>query len=255
MKKRKKTSHKGENGIVLVIGGSETLVGAPIMATMAALASGVDLGILAAPKDVALTANTYSPDIISVKLPGNFLKQNHVSKLKKFIAKADVIAIGPGLGLKKDTMLAVKKLVKMIEKPKVIDADALHAIRGIDVHNCVMTPHHGEFFNTFNEFGNKRTIKRFAAKDRIILLKGPADLISDGKKVYTIKGGTDAMTVGGTGDVLMGLIAGLIAQGEPLLGAAQKAAKINKRAGELVFKKKHYGLLASDLIKEIPKLM
>ncbi|MBW3012561.1 hydroxyethylthiazole kinase, partial [Candidatus Woesearchaeota archaeon] len=92
-------------------------------------------------------------------------------------------------------------------------------------------------------------------KDRIILLKGPADLVSDGKKVVSVKGGSDAMTVGGTGDVLTGIVAGLIAQGTPLMAAAVKASKINKKAGEIVFKKKHYGLLASDLIKEIPDLI
>ena len=86
-----------------------------------------------------------------------------------------------------------------------------------------------------------------------ILLKGPVDLVSDGKKVYSIHGGTDAMTVGGTGDVLTGIAAGLVAKGYPLLEAAVKASQINKKAGEIVFKKKKYGLLASDLINEIPR--
>ncbi|MBW3017009.1 NAD(P)H-hydrate dehydratase [Candidatus Woesearchaeota archaeon] len=255
MKKRGKSSHKGQNGVVLVIGGSELYVGAPIMSTMAALATGIDLAYIAAPKDVALTANAYSPDIISIKLSGNFLKQMHVAKFKKFMQKADCIIIGPGLGLKKETMLAVRKIVRLAGKPLVIDADALHAIKGMDVGNCVLTPHHGEFFNLFDEFGSKRTVKKFAAKDRIILLKGPADLVSDGKKGGSVKGGSDAMRVGGTGDVLTGIIAGLIAQGTPLMAAAVKASKINKKAGEIVFKKKHYGLLASDLIKEIPDLI
>lgn len=255
MKKRRKTSHKGENGIVLVIGGSELYVGAPIMSSLASLATGIDLAYLAAPKEVALVANVYSPDLISIKLPGNFLRQSHISKFKKFIDKADVIVIGPGLGLKKDTVLAVRRLVKMIKKPKVIDADALRAIKGMDVHNCVLTPHHGEFMNLFDEPGDWETIKKHAKKDKIILLKGHVDLVSDGKKVYSVHGGTEAMTVGGTGDVLTGIVAGLIAKGDSLLGAARKASHINKKAGEIVFKKKKYGLLASDLINEIPKIV
>jgi len=254
MKKRRKTSHKGENGIVLVIGGSEIYVGAPILTTIAAQATGIDLAYLAAPKEVALIANVYSPDIISIKLPGRHLTQHHIPEFKKFIEKSDCIAIGPGLGLHKDTIAAVRKIVKT-KKPKVIDADALNAIKGAEVHNCILTPHHGEFLRLFGEPGNYQTIKKHARKDKIILLKGPVDLISDGKKVYSIHGGTDAMTVGGTGDVLTGIAAGLVAKGCPLLEAAVKASKINKKAGEIVFKKKKYGLLASDLVSEIPRLV
>jgi NAD(P)H-hydrate epimerase len=141
MKKRKKTSHKGENGIVLVIGGSELYVGAPILTTLAAQATGLDLTYIAAPEEVALIANVYSPDIISIKLHGDILKKKHIAQFKKFIDKADCVAIGPGLGLDKQTAEAVREIVKT-KKPKVIDADALHAIKGIDVHNCVLTPHH-----------------------------------------------------------------------------------------------------------------
>ena len=254
MKKRKKTSHKGQNGIVLVIGGSELYIGAPILTTLAAQATGLDLTYIAAPEEVALIANVYSPDIISIKLPGKVLKPKHMKMFERFVEKADCIAIGPGLGLDKQTVSAVKEIVKT-KKPKVIDADALHAIKGLDVKNCVLTPHHGEFMDLFGEPGSYKSIKKYARKDKIILLKGHVDLVSDGSKVYSIHGGTEAMTVGGTGDVLTGIVAGLIAQGDSLLDAARKASKINKKAGEIVFKKKKYGLFASDLISEIPKLV
>ena len=254
MKKRKLTSHKGENGIVLVIGGSELYVGAPVLAALGALRTGVDLSLVAAPKDVALIANIYSPDIISIKLPGKYLRSGHMGMIRRFIKRADCIVIGNGAGLRKETLNLLKKVVK-IDKPKVIDADALDAIKGLKVSNCILTPHHGEFYDLFGESGTKKSIKKYASKDKIILLKGYYDLISNGKRVIQVKGGCPGMTVGGTGDVLAGLAAGLIAQGEDLFKAAIKASRINKNAGELVEKKKGYGLLASDLLDVIPGLV
>jgi NAD(P)H-hydrate epimerase len=254
MKKRKLASHKGENGIVLVVGGSELYVGAPIFAALAALRSGVDLAIIAAPKLVSMVANVYSPDIISAKLSGRFLKLKHMKEISKFVKKSDCIIIGNGAGLNKSTKQLIRKIAK-IDKPKVIDADALDAVKGIDVKNCVLTPHQGEFKDLYGEKGNEKIVKKHARKDRIILLKGHIDLISDGKKVIKIKGGNPGMSVGGTGDVLTGLVAGLIAQGEPLLKAAVKASKINKKAGDIMFRKKGYGLLASDLLEVVPGLL
>ncbi|MBW2995104.1 NAD(P)H-hydrate dehydratase [Candidatus Woesearchaeota archaeon] len=254
MKKRKLTSHKGENGIVLVIGGSELYVGAPILASMSALSSGVDLAFVAAPELVSMIANVYSPDIISVKLPGKFLKPGHFNEIKKYVKKADCLVIGNGAGLRKETLKLLRKAAK-IDKPKVLDADALDAIKGLDIKNCVLTPHHGEFRDLYGEDGNIKTIKKHARKDRIILLKGHVDLISDGNTVVKVKGGNPAMAVGGTGDVLAGLVAGLIAQGEPLMKAAVKASRINKKAGDIIYRKKGYGLLASDLLEIIPKII
>jgi len=254
MKKRKLTSHKGENGIVLVIGGSELYVGAPVLAALGALRAGVDLSFIAAPKDVALIANIYSPDIISIKLTGKYLRPGHLGLIKKYVKRADCIVMGNGAGLRKETLNLLRKVAK-IDKPKVMDADGLDAIKGIDVKNCVLTPHHGEFKDLYGEEGNMKTVKKHARKDRIILLKGHIDIISNGKTVIQVKGGNPGMSVGGTGDVLAGLVAGFIAQGEPLMKAAVKASKINKKAGDIVYKKKGYGLIASDLLDVIPKLL
>jgi NAD(P)H-hydrate epimerase len=254
MKKRKQASHKGENGIVVVIGGSELYVGAPILTAMAALRSGVDLAYIAAPEIVSAIANAYSPDIISVKLPGKYLRPGHMDEIRKYAKRADCLVIGNGAGLRTETRSLLKK-VCMTDKPKVIDADALDAIKGIKVSNCVLTPHHGEFRDLFGEEGGRNTIRKYAKKDMIILLKGPIDLVSDGKSIVEIKGGNPGMTVGGTGDVLAGLTAGLIAQGEPLMKAAVLASRINKKAGDIAYRKKGYGLLASDLVEIIPEIL
>jgi NAD(P)H-hydrate epimerase len=254
MKKRKAGSHKGENGIVLVVGGSELYVGAPVLAAMAALRSGADLAFVAAPELVSMVANVYSPDIISAKLPGKFLRPVHFKMMKQFIKRADCILMGNGAGLKKETRNLLRKIAK-IDKPKVIDADALDAIKGMKVENCVLTPHHGEFRDLFGEEGSRKTIKKYARKDMIILLKGRIDLVSDGARVVEVRGGNPAMTVGGTGDVLAGLVAGLVAQGEELMTAAVLASRVNKKAGDIAYRKKGYGLLASDLVEEIPAVM
>jgi NAD(P)H-hydrate epimerase len=250
---RKKSSHKGDNGIVLVVAGSEQYVGAAVLTSLAAFRTGVDLVHLASAEVVSLIANAYSPDLITHKLPGKYLKRSHCKKIVELSKKADVVVIGPGLGRNKDTVNAVRYLTKNIKKPIVLDADALHARPALK--NCVVTPHRAEFKELFREDATKAAVKRHAKKDVIILLKSQTDIISDGKKVKLNKTGNAGMTVGGTGDVLAGIVAGLIAQGTPLFNAAVKGAFINGRAGDRLKKRKGFGFLASDILEQIPLVM
>ena len=140
-------------------------------------------------------------------------------------------------------------------KPKVIDADGLRAIDPILTKNSVLTPHSGEFETLFGGKPNKSLLLKYSRPDRVILLKGKVDLISDGRNVYENKTGNSGMTVGGTGDVLAGVVAGLLAQGLDFIDAARMGARINGLAGDLAFNKFGYSLLASDLLNEIPSLV
>ncbi|MFC2175051.1 NAD(P)H-hydrate dehydratase [archaeon] len=241
--------HKGENGKVLVIGGSEDYAGAPALAAMAALRSGCDIAVVAAPEKTAYAINSMSPDLITKKLPGTALSTTHVPVLVKMAEEFDCVLVGPGLGRKKETLDAVRMLCNAIKGKKVLDADALHA-RPV-LKNCIVTPHAKEFEALFGKKAGKANAKK-AAKGFVVLLKGKVDVITDGKRVAENKTGNSGMTVGGTGDVLAGLCAGLVAQGAPLFKAAVEAAKINGAAGDVLLGEMGYGFVASDLLDVIP---
>lgn len=263
---RRAESKKGDHGRVLVVGGSAEYSGAPIYVALAALRSGVDLVIMAEPEPAAVAAKSYSPDLISVPLSGDRLKPAHVEKILELAQRADVVAMGPGLGLEPDTQEAVKSLFSKLsgKKPLVIDADAIKALAGLGSveGNVVFTPHAGEFRAlTGVEPPAKleeriEAVKREAARlNAVILLKGRYDVISDGKRVKVNITGTPAMTVGGTGDVLTGLVAGLATKGKDLLHAAALAAFINGEAGEQAARELGFHITASDLIRFIPSVI
>lgn len=245
--------HKGQNGKVLIIGGSEDYTGAPALAAMAALRSGCDIVVIAAPEKTAYAINSLSPDIITKKLVGNWLSLVHVPVLLEMSEEFDCVLIGPGLGQKKETMEAVKVLCKEIKKPKIIDADAIKAKPLL--RNCIVTPHAKEFEILFGKKPTKANAVKAAGKNRIVLLKGPVDIITNREKLVENKTGNNGMTVGGTGDVLAGLCAGLVSQGMSLFKAGSEAAKINGLAGDLLLEEMGYGFIASDLLEAIPLVL
>lgn len=256
LKKRPKSSHKGQNGIAIVIGGSEDYVGAPAFVGMSALAvlrTGADLVKVAAPEKVAWAINCISPDLITIKLKGTKITTKNVSRAEKEAAKADVIAIGNGIGRAKETERAVKAIVKT-DKPKVIDADALHMIKIQDVKNAVLTPHGGEMKALLK---NSRITKRELQKklgNNILVEKGyPKTKIWSKDRIVYTDTGHPGMTHGGTGDVLAGIITGLIAQGNDPFMAASTACYTNGKAAEKLAETFGIGYIASDLIQEIPR--
>ncbi|MCK4327268.1 MAG: NAD(P)H-hydrate dehydratase [Candidatus Diapherotrites archaeon] len=242
--------HKGENGRVLVIGGGEDYVGAPALAGMAALRSGCDIAVVAAPEKAAYAINSMSPDLITKKLLGRELSTTHVPVLAKMAEGFDCVVIGPGLGEKPGTLEAVRMLCSEIKAKKVLDADALKA-RPV-LRNCIVTPHAKEFEVLFGKKATKANAKKAAKKDCVVLLKGPTDIITDGSRLVENRTGNDGMTVGGSGDCLAGLVAGLVAQGMPLFKAAAEAARVNGLAGDALLEEMGYGFVASDLLDVIP---
>jgi NAD(P)H-hydrate epimerase len=264
-KKRKKDSHKGENGKVLVVGGCNDYVGAPALAAMAGLAcmrTGVDLVTVLAPEKPGFVINSYSPNLVVKKVKGGFFAPTHMKKILEESRKADAVLIGNGMGMNTKTVSLVRAVVGKIKSPVVIDADAIKACKGMRFRgNVIITPHKREFeiFSGKKIAGLKdiselaKVVKSTAAKQRcIVLLKGRIDIISDGKEVLLNRTGCEAMTAAGTGDVLAGIVAALIARKNPLLDAAAAAAYINGKAGEGVAKKIGYSLVASDIIEKLP---
>jgi NAD(P)H-hydrate epimerase len=257
---RKRGERKGENGRVLVIGGSRDFIGAPALAGLAALRTGVDIVVVAAPEQAAWAINNYSPDLITKKVDGDFFTFDNVKEMIELSSKFDVVLIGNGIGLEPGTKDFVREIVQHLPQPKVIDADALKVLHKTELRNAVLTPHSREFELLTGEklpveFEKKADIVRhYARKDKIFLLKGPVDIITDGESIKYNKTGNNGMTIGGTGDVLAGITAGLIAQSENLLESAFAAAYINGAVGDYLLKEKGIGFTASDMLGLIPEI-
>lgn len=270
--KRKINSHKGDNGKVLVVGGSQDYVGAVALAGLAVLRTGADLVTVIAPEKVAWAINCLTPDLITKKVKGDYFKLNHSNKVKTLFQNFDVILIGNGLGLKRETMMFVQEIVKT-PNYKVIDADGIKAIT-TKITNTIITPHNRELEIFLINSGQKelvdkiknRNIKKKALlikkylnkflQDNIILLKGRIDIIISDKDILYNKTGNPGMTKAGTGDVLAGLCAGFLAQLKNLKQAAINAAYINGIIGDLLLKeKKGYSYIASDIVKDIKHII
>jgi NAD(P)H-hydrate epimerase len=261
-------SHKGMWGTLLVIGGNKTFSGAPILSSLAAYGMGLDIVYTAVPEIVADAVSSASPSMITVKLEGEKLTSKNLKQIKVFLEKASAVALGPGLGLDPDTIKAVGELLEMINEkglPLVLDADGLKAYAENPVglkSPTVFTPHNREFkLLTGKEAKGShiekgRVVKKEAKKlGSVILLKGNIDIISDGKFIRYNKTGNPGMTVGGTGDVLTGIVGAYLAQKADPFYASGAAAFINGKAGDMVANEKGYHLLPEDLIKVIPKIV
>jgi hydroxyethylthiazole kinase-like uncharacterized protein yjeF len=268
MKKRGLGAHKGDFGRALAVGGSEVFTGAPALVSLAALRTGVDLVYLAAPAKTALAISSMSPDLITVKLDGNHLKQSSMEVLAPCIRAVDAVVLGPGLGLHPDTREFVKACIGAVEaagKPLLLDADGLKAFaefkrpfRG----PAVLTPHAGEFAiltgETLPESVDERVVvvqKAAAELNAVILLKSNVDLVCSKKRFKLNFTGNPGMTVGGTGDVLSGVVGGLLAQRVDAFEAAVAGAFVNGAAGDFAASEVGYHMVASDLLKWIPRVL
>ncbi len=268
LKPRPPESHKGDFGRLLIVGGSETYSGAPALAALAALRSGVDLVYIAAPRDTAYAISSLSPDLITLKLEGDYLNRENLPVVRRFLEKSTAVIIGPGLGLHRETQEAVNDLIKHVEDAKIpmlLDADGLKSFaeskRRIETA-AVLTPHAGEYRiltgkglpESLDERA-ERVQKTAQDLDAVLLLKSHVDIISDGYRTKLNFTGNPGMTVGGTGDVLSGVVGAFLAQGVEPFEAAVAGAFINGAAGDFVKAEKGYHMVASDLLKWIPKVI
>ena len=268
VKPRSPTGHKGDFGRLLVIGGSAVYSGAPTLVSMAAMRSGVDLVYLATPQKNAYEITSISPDLITVKLEGDNLNPANVSALERYIGSVDVVAMGPGMGLADETQVFAEKAIAMVEragKPLLLDADGLKAFakfkRPLKVP-LVLTPHAGEYTLLTGETLPESLEEKAAAVEKAakklnatILLKGKVDIVSNGEKTKLNFTGNPGMTVGGTGDVLAGIVAGLMALHADPFEAAVAGAFVNGAAGDFVASNIGFHMVGSDIIEYIPLLL
>ncbi|UJG43493.1 MAG: NAD(P)H-hydrate dehydratase [Candidatus Heimdallarchaeum endolithica] len=266
---RESESHKGDNGIVVVIGGSIYYTGAPVLSALGAFRTGADLVYIYTPKNVRSIISSFSPDLITVPGSSDELNEEDAKLIVKDMRfrKATFI-IGPGTKKSKKTRLLVSRVLKSKDRRKlVIDAGALSSL-GIEElkllqnHHIIITPHKREFYRVFQiELPDKleerkKIVQELASEWGVtILLKGKIDIISNGKITKLNATGHPGMTVGGTGDVLTGIIASLFANLEDSFVSACLAAYISGRAGELASKEYGDGLMASDIPHYINKVI
>ena len=282
----KEDSHKGDNGRVLVVGGGP-YIGAPALSGLAALRTGCDLVFILTPKRVARAITSFSPLLITpdrlakdiaVLSPNLIVRElSHEDHLvaedfeiiEEYLPKVDAVVIGPGLGSEKSTMDTIERVIlrcAKMNKRMVIDADAIQVVGKKPVivrySDTVITPHAGEFKDLTkvkldnNLLNRKKKVEEWAKKlDVTILFKGPVDIISDGSRTKLNDIHNRAMTVGGTGDVLAGIVGGLLSKGLESFNAARVGAFLNGSAGNAAFEKKSYGLVATDIIDEIPNVL
>ena len=250
------SSHKGDFGKVLIIGGCEEYSGAPAMAANAAVAvlrSGADWVTVAAPEKVAWSVNCINPNIVTKKFRGDHFTLRHASQIEQLIKKHDVIAIGSGIGRRSDSF--IRKIVRMTAKPKVIDADAIKAIRIQDCGNAILTPHKKELelmMKNSRIHSMPELMKKLG--DNVLLLKGKNDIIMSAGAAAVNTTGNAVMTKAGTGDVLAGLCAGFLAMTEELFTSACAAAYVNGKVGDYLLKRKGRTFIATDLIENIYKV-
>jgi ADP-dependent NAD(P)H-hydrate dehydratase len=262
---RSATSKKGDNGIVLVVGGNRIYHGAPLLASLAALRSGTDLVYTAVPRSNIVATRSFSPNIIALPLPDDKLTVGSSNRVIAVIPKRpDSAAIGMGMTIAKPAaLLTIIKGLLARNTKLVLDASALipSILDEISGTETIITPHIGEYKRIFGEnlpdveVERITNIQKCAKQYRIvILLKGWIDIISDGERVGINRTHNCAMTVGGTGDILTGVVAGLLTKVKPF-EASLLGSYFNGVAGNLAYKRVGLHLAATDLLEELPKAM
>ena len=235
-----KYSHKGQNGKLLIIGGSKAFHGAPMFAILAARRFVDLLYFYPAEKDPLLLKGVKTiPEAIMIY------------SLEK-IKLVDCTLFGIGLSTAKFNHKFVIKNAKKL----VIDGDGLYLVKNKIPKGSILTPHELEFRRIFGLKGTKENVIQMAKKwNCIILKKDPkGDIISDGRRTVIMKGGNPGLTKGGTGDVLAGLVAALHCK-NPAFESAVAGAYLNRKAGESLKKKFGLNYCASDVANELAKMM
>lgn len=264
---RRLNAHKGDFGKLLFLCGSRGYTGAASLAAMGALRTGaglVYLGVPACIYDIE-AVKLLEPVVFPLPDANGMISASAIGEISGLLEKVDAVLIGPGLGHSDDTEAVLIWILKNYTGPLVIDADGIYLLHDhIDIlrgRACpvILTPHEGEFSRLFGQSIHNRTeaaINAARSSHSIIVLKGHKTVITDGDTVYINPTGNPGMAVGGSGDVLAGMISALIGQGLPLLQAAAAGAWIHGAAGDICAEQLGtYGMLPSDMLNVIPRLL
>ena len=264
---RRADAHKGDFGKILLLCGSRGYTGAAALAAMGALRSGAGLVYLGVPESIYAIEATKLNEAIVFSLPDadGMLSVDALPKILELLPNMDAVLFGPGWGKSEGNFLIAKKILESYEKPVVADADGINILaKHMDIVRerkapIILTPHPGEF----SRMGGNLEAQRQAAAEAfareygcILLLKGRGTVITDGFCTYLNPTGNPGMAVGGSGDVLSGIIVSLIGQGIDPLTAAACGAWLHGGAGDICAEEiGQYGMLPTDMVKVLPRLM
>ncbi len=264
---RKTDSHKGDYGRVLLLCGSVGYTGAAALAAKGALRCGSGLVYLGVPEPVypILASKLDEPVVFPLPAEKGMLSANAAGELLRRLETADAVLVGPGLGQSEGVLACLRTVLENSRVPVVVDADGINLLsthkdilRGRSIAT-ILTPHQGEFERLAGPVGADRvSAARDLALDlgTIVLLKGHETVITDGVAVYLNLTGNPGMAVGGSGDVLAGIIVSLLGQGIAPLEAAACGAWLHGAAGDLCRDEiGQYGMLPSDMLLTLPRLM
>ena len=259
--------HKGNFGKLLLLCGSRGYTGAAFFAAMGALRSGAGLVFLGVPESIygieAVKLN--EPVIFPLPDAGGRLSADAVPEILTRLPQMDAVLVGPGLGQSEGTLAVVRAVLEKAECPVVVDADGINVLsahrdllRGRKL-STILTPHDGEFARLGGVIGEDRMAAAAALAEELgctVLLKGHETCITDGTDGFLNPTGNPGMAVGGSGDVLAGVITALLGAGLPPLEAAACGAWLHGAAGDrCAAELGQYGMLPTDMLSALPRLM
>ena len=259
--------HKGNFGKLLLLCGSRGYTGAAFFAAMGALRAGAGLVFLGVPESIygieAVKLN--EPVIFPLPDAGGRLSADAVPEILTRLPQMDAVLVGPGLGQSEGTLAVVRVVLEKAECPVVVDADGINVLsahrdllRGRKLPT-ILTPHDGEFARLGGVIGEDRMSAAAALAEELgctVLLKGHETCITDGVNGYINPTGNPGMAVGGSGDVLAGVITALLGAGLPPLEAAACGAWLHGAAGDrCAAELGQYGMLPTDMLSALPRLM
>ena len=259
--------HKGNFGKLLLLCGSRGYTGAAFFAAMGALRSGAGLVFLGVPESIygieAVKLN--EPVIFPLPDAGGRLSADAVPEVLTRLPQMDAVLVGPGLGQSEGTLAVVRAVLEKAECPVVVDADGINVL---SAHRdllrgrkspTILTPHDGEFARLGGVIGEDRMAAAAALAEELgctVLLKGHETCITDGTDGFLNPTGNPGMAVGGSGDVLAGVITALLGAGLPPLEAAACGAWLHGAAGDrCAAELGQYGMLPTDMLSALPRLM
>lgn len=259
--------HKGSFGKLLLLCGSRGYTGAAYLAAMGALRCGAGLVFLGVPESIyAIEAGKLNePVVFPLPEQEGKLSQQAIGEILEKLPQMDAVLVGCGLGQSEGTFQVVKAVLEKAACPVVLDADGINVLAAhkdiLRGRNgvTILTPHEGEFlrFGGSLEGGRLASAAFFAREWKCLLvLKGHETVITDGYRSYLNPTGNPGMATGGSGDVLAGMLTGLLGQGIKPLEAAACAAWLHGRAGDLCAQELgQYAMLPTDMLKALPRLL
>ena len=260
-------AHKGSFGRVLLLCGSRGYTGAAALAAMGCLRSGAGLVYLAVPECIYAIEAVKLTEPIVLPLPseGDTFSVSAVQELPRLLSKMDAVLIGPGLGQSEGTMAVLQTVLEAFPGTVIVDADGINLLAKHKVllrrrsGTTILTPHEGEYARLDPAFIGDRvhSAASFAADyGCILVLKGHETLVTNGAVCYINPTGNPGMAVGGSGDVLAGILAGLVVQGIEPLEASAAGVWLHGAAGDLsAARLGQYAMLPTDLLEDLPRLL